>query len=94
MFTALLILPVLLLAAVRADTTQDGQEESLFWGTYRPNLYFGLKPRVPQSLMTGLMWFNTMDFQAFMGMQSLRVQLPLIHGHRCAAYMQSGRQAG
>ena len=38
--------------------------DSLFWGTYRPNLYFGLRPKVPQSLMTGLMWFGTQDYQA------------------------------
>lgn len=38
--------------------------ESLLWGAYRPNLYFGLRPRVPQSLMTGLMWFGTQDYQS------------------------------
>ncbi|CAH7689786.1 hypothetical protein PPACK8108_LOCUS24923 [Phakopsora pachyrhizi] len=27
--------------------------QSLLWGTYRPNLYFGLKPHQPNSLMTG-----------------------------------------
>lgn len=26
---------------------------SLLWGAYRPNLYFGLRPRIPNSLMTG-----------------------------------------
>ncbi|KAG8941772.1 Processing alpha glucosidase I [Tulasnella sp. 424] len=42
--------------------------DSLIWGTYRPNLYFGMRPRLPKSLMTGLMWFGTQeyaDFQAF-----------------------------
>ncbi|CAF0837391.1 unnamed protein product [Adineta ricciae] len=29
-----------------------------FWGTYRSNLYFGLKHRSAQSLSTGLMWFD------------------------------------
>jgi len=29
---------------------------SLFWGTYRPGLYFGLKTRSPADLVTGLMW--------------------------------------
>jgi hypothetical protein len=32
--------------------------ESLYWGTYRPNLYFGTGTRSPNSLKTGLMWFN------------------------------------
>ena len=38
---------------------------SLLWGAYRPNLYFGLRPRIPQSLMTGLVWFGTQDYQSF-----------------------------
>lgn len=29
----------------------------LFWGSYRPGLYFGLKTRDPHSLVTGLMWY-------------------------------------
>lgn len=29
---------------------------SLLWGPYRPNLYLGLRPRVPESLLMGLMW--------------------------------------
>ncbi|KAG5727592.1 putative mannosyl-oligosaccharide glucosidase [Termitomyces sp. T112] len=39
-------------------------DESLLWGPYRPNLYFGLRPRIPNSLMTGLMWFGTHDYQS------------------------------
>ncbi len=30
--------------------------ESLLWGPYRPNLYFGVRPRIPQSLAAGLLW--------------------------------------
>ncbi|KAI0016991.1 glycoside hydrolase family 63 protein [Xylariomycetidae sp. FL0641] len=30
--------------------------QSLLWGPYRPNLYFGVRPRIPTSLTTGLMW--------------------------------------
>lgn len=29
----------------------------IFWGTYRPGVYFGLKTRDPHSLVTGLMWY-------------------------------------
>jgi hypothetical protein len=29
-----------------------------FWGTYRSNLYFGLKHRSEKSLSGGLMWFD------------------------------------
>ncbi|KAG1883181.1 glycoside hydrolase [Suillus subluteus] len=38
--------------------------ENLLWGAYRPNLYFGLRPRLPQSLMTGLVWFGTQNYQS------------------------------
>ncbi|ORX74749.1 glycoside hydrolase, partial [Linderina pennispora] len=36
-------------------------DSSLLWGTYRPNIYFGTRPRVPNTLMTGLMWFGMDD---------------------------------
>ena len=29
-----------------------------FWGSYRPNLYFGLKTRSPRSPVVGLMWLT------------------------------------
>lgn len=31
---------------------------SLLWGPYRTALYFGIRPRIPRSLLSGLMWFN------------------------------------
>ncbi|KAK3944166.1 glycoside hydrolase [Diplogelasinospora grovesii] len=39
-------------------TSEVGRQnnQSLLWGPYRPNLYFGVRPRIPKSLMTGLMW--------------------------------------
>lgn len=30
--------------------------QSLFWGPYRPNLYFGVRPRIPKSLLGALLW--------------------------------------
>ncbi|KAM9378099.1 mannosyl-oligosaccharide glucosidase [Phaethornis superciliosus] len=33
----------------------------LFWGTYRPQVYFGMKTRSPRSLVTGLMWLQEGD---------------------------------
>lgn len=56
-----LLLP-LVPTTVFSHPSNDSQE--LLWGTYRPNLYFGLRPRIPQSLMTGLMWFGTQNFQS------------------------------
>ena len=32
--------------------------QSLLWGPYRPNLYFGVRPRLHKSFMGGLMWAN------------------------------------
>ena len=40
---------------------------SLLWGPYRPNLYFGVRPRLPNSLLTGLLWANVNDYKAFQG---------------------------
>ena len=40
-----------------ARTEKPGpNNESLLWGPYRPNLYLGIRPRVPESLLMGLMW--------------------------------------
>lgn len=60
MRSLLLLLP---LVSTAVSEAVNGSE-SLQWGAYRPNLYFGLRPRVPQSLMTGLMWFGTQDYQS------------------------------
>lgn len=56
-------------AIVNASADVDPESDSsLFWGTYRPNLYFGLRPRVPNTLMTGLMWHGLNDYQSVMSM--------------------------
>lgn len=54
------------LAAAAAGATGDASvlaaeigrlnNQSLLWGPYKPNLYFGVRPRIPNSLWTGLMW--------------------------------------
>ncbi|KAK4231923.1 glycoside hydrolase [Podospora fimiseda] len=31
------------------------------WGPYRPNLYFGLRPQIPDTLLMGLMWASGDD---------------------------------
>ncbi|KAL4523918.1 hypothetical protein Ndes2526B_g08146 [Nannochloris sp. 'desiccata'] len=30
----------------------------MLWGTYRPGVYFGLRPRTPKSMIFGLMWLD------------------------------------
>ncbi|KAI1375238.1 glycoside hydrolase family 63 protein [Hypoxylon crocopeplum] len=66
--TALLsFLLVALFAVSLCDAQDEGESvlnaeigrlnnQSLFWGPYRPNLYFGIRPRIPKSLTTGLLW--------------------------------------
>ncbi|KAL7411430.1 glycoside hydrolase, partial [Mrakia frigida] len=35
----------------------------LLWSTYAPQLYFGIKPRLPKSLTSGLLWFGLNDWE-------------------------------
>lgn len=62
--SALLLLASSVIAEV-VPGTASASNSSLLWGTYRPNLYFGTRPRIPESVMTGLMWFDASDFQGF-----------------------------
>lgn len=48
-------LVVLLLAAAQAHATVT-TDDKLFWGTYRPIPYVGLRSRSDDSPMVGLMW--------------------------------------
>jgi mannosyl-oligosaccharide glucosidase len=59
------LLPVVgaLAAVCRADDASilykevaRASNDSLLWGPYRPNVYFGVRPRIPKSLQAGLMW--------------------------------------
>ncbi|KAG8861996.1 Processing alpha glucosidase I [Tulasnella sp. 330] len=60
--TVLLTAAISLQGVLALNVTDDA---SLFWGTYRPNLYFGLKPRLPLSLLTGLAWFGLNDYNGY-----------------------------
>ncbi|CAL0329724.1 unnamed protein product [Lupinus luteus] len=40
---------------------QGEHKESLYWGTYRPQVYLGIRARTPQSLIAGLMWIGMKD---------------------------------
>lgn len=48
--------------AVQAQAQADA---SLLWGSYRPQIYFGLRPRLADSLLTGLAWFGLQDYSGF-----------------------------
>ena len=69
-FSALGILLSLVSVVLGDDAAQHVLSEharvsndSLLWGPYRPNLYFGVRPRIPKSLMTGLIWAKVDSFQ-------------------------------
>ncbi|KAH3664352.1 hypothetical protein WICMUC_005737 [Wickerhamomyces mucosus] len=52
----------LLVSCSELNLVEDYQkltERSLLWGPYRPNAYFGVRPRIPHSLISGLFWFNS-----------------------------------
>lgn len=40
---------------------QGHHKESLYWGTYRPHVYLGVRARTPRSLVAGLMWIGVKD---------------------------------
>lgn len=42
--------------SVLINEVAKANNQSLLWGPYKPNLYFGVRPRIPKSLTAGLMW--------------------------------------
>ncbi|KAL9052474.1 MAG: hypothetical protein Q9162_005386 [Coniocarpon cinnabarinum] len=58
---------VLLLAALPgvslANDTAAAFNDGLVWGPYRPNVYFGVRPRLPNNIFTGLLWANVDSLQ-------------------------------
>ncbi|KAL2871349.1 mannosyl-oligosaccharide glucosidase [Aspergillus lucknowensis] len=65
--SSLVSAPLFYAVAVLASQTTDdvltlaheaakASNQSLLWGPYKPNLYFGVRPRIPNSLFAGLMW--------------------------------------
>ncbi|KAG0691000.1 Processing alpha glucosidase I [Pichia californica] len=55
-----------------AEEYEKLNQESLNWGPYRSNLYVGVRPRIPNSLLSGLLWFPAETFQG-----------PLLSKHSC-----------
>lgn len=53
-------------SSAQAQVAEIGKasNDSLLWGPYRPNLYFGVRPRIPKSLMGGLLWTRVEDYQS------------------------------
>ncbi|KAF2267600.1 glycoside hydrolase [Lojkania enalia] len=57
-----LILSQFALVGAQVAEIEKASNESLLWGPYRPNLYFGVRPRIPKSLMGGLLWTRVEDY--------------------------------
>lgn len=59
-WTLLSLLSHLLLVEASNDSSvagrQDGAPSWQTWGPYRPNLYFGVRPQIPETFLMGLMW--------------------------------------
>ncbi|CAF5226521.1 unnamed protein product, partial [Rotaria magnacalcarata] len=51
-------IPIKLPKLIDVNDTAPKSSPERFWGTYRSNLYFGLKHRSARSLSGGLMWFD------------------------------------
>ncbi|CCU79720.1 mannosyl-oligosaccharide glucosidase [Blumeria hordei DH14] len=69
-------------AKLLSSSSAQQKNDSLLWGPYRPNLYFGIKPRIPQSFLGGLMWTRVDDFTSLQ--QNFRhtcEQSDQIHGY-------------
>lgn len=54
----------------KVDNSTQGQYDklsldSLFWGPYRSGIYLGIRPRLPFSLTSGLLWFNVDEQTGF-----------------------------
>ena len=51
-----------LLAVAQESVFTKASNDSLLWGPYKPNLYFGVRPRIPKSISTGLLWTRVEDY--------------------------------
>ncbi|XP_063781783.1 mannosyl-oligosaccharide glucosidase [Pseudophryne corroboree] len=58
---SLAVRPVTLHPSLRIlppNSSSPAVSPDLFWGSYRPQVYFGMKTRSPRSVVTGLMWLS------------------------------------
>lgn len=58
-----LLLNALLASSEETSVFTKSSNDTLLWGPYRPNLYFGIRPRIPKSLATGLLWARVESFE-------------------------------
>lgn len=66
--------------SILSNEVDKASNESLLWGPYKSNLYFGVRPRIPQSLATGLLWAKVDDYGTAQNSKLYLVSFPpLIH---------------
>lgn len=56
-----LLLHACLALVLAASATAHPDNLSLQWGAFRPNLYFGVRPRIRETVLMGLMWARVED---------------------------------
>jgi mannosyl-oligosaccharide glucosidase len=55
-FVGFLLLGIIHCSSGESVSSAPKPDPETLWGPFRPNLYFGIKPRIPKSLSFGLMW--------------------------------------
>lgn len=75
-------------AAVTAKGTEDDAtsgkpigDPSLIWGTYRPQLYFGVRAALPESFLSGLLWFSPKRLESFLKSRHEASEDDTVHGY-------------
>jgi hypothetical protein len=81
------------LASAQAAEVEKATNASLLWGPYRPNLYFGVRPRIPKSLMGGLMWTRVEDYQSVQSSEFITMDNCVAYSTRLSFLMHVLRPA-
>jgi mannosyl-oligosaccharide glucosidase len=74
------------LANAQVADIEKATNASLLWGPYRPNLYFGVRPRIPKSLMGGLLWTRVEDYTSVQNSKCIHTPRYAIHIYASRAY--------
>jgi mannosyl-oligosaccharide glucosidase len=67
------------LANAQVADIEKATNASLLWGPYRPNLYFGVRPRIPKSLMGGLLWTRVEDYTSVQNSECIHTSRRTVH---------------
>ena len=73
-FLPLLFINISFLSTAIAEAQHDlnrASNDTLLWGPYRPNVYFGVRAKVPKGLVAGIMWGSPQDLSGVAASQLL-----------------------